>query len=677
MVNPVSKFILTAENRVSGVLKTVEKDFGGIGRSVNRSMGLLEASMAGLSAVFLARSFISSVDRFRQVDTQLKNATRSTLEFTEAQRRLFDIAQATRQNYATLATSFAQISASAGSSIGTQDQQFKFFETVSKAIALSGASAESASAAMLQFRQGLAAGALRGEELNSVMENTPRLARAIAEGLGVSIGQLREMGKAGELTSERIAEAMDNASKVIDREFANVVPTFDSAMTKMRNSVDRLFDRIEKRTGDSVFELTNLFSWLADKIDEATRDPSLAERVAKQQRRLFDVETGDNPTWSQLQREARERSKMGALNDESRRTFRMMENASSQVIADAVDARDRRAESAWEKLGERYASDAEKKAKIAAEIRQAGKDAGKSEAEILRLVREATSGKGGKKEDPLRDLIEDAEKRNKQLQETLEDRERSEEFFAQLLHDDGVRQAELIADEVERNRDESDAWRERLDFTRKYTNELEKIERLRLIGPNAGGLSESDSALARFLVGNEIDGALAGTSEKAKEAGSAARELGLTFQSAFEDAIIEGKKFSDVLGGIGQDLLRLTIRKSLTEPLADKLSTVLNFGSLFGNRAPITASRPTTVVPNRAMGIDFVPYDNYPAFLHRGEKLLNANTAVKDRGAAPMSFAPQITIQGEMSRTQEARLMAAMRNLAITTFEQQRRRMPV
>lgn len=216
----------------------------------------------------------------------------------------------------------------------------------------------------------------------------------------------------------------------------------------------------------------------------------------------------------------------------------------------------------------------------------------------------------------------------------------------------------------------ADRWKDAIDPTREYTRQIEEIRNL----VAAGKLTKDQGIAAEFEVENaRQDAMFGGMADSAKEAGNAARELGLTFQSAFEDAIIEGKKFSDVLAGIGQDLLRLTIRKSLTEPLADRLSTVLNFGSLSGNRAPISASRATTVVPTKAMGIDFVPYDNYPAFLHRGERVV---TAAENRqgSAEPMVFAPQITIHGEMSRSQEARLMVQMRNVALASQADARRR---
>ena len=573
-------------------LKRVEDMVGRTSGSIaglSSTVGVLKTGLAGLgaglSAGLFAKAFINAADTFARVDTQLKNATVTTLEFAEAQRRLFDIAQSTRQSYANLATTYAQISASAGASIGTQDQQLRFFETVSKAITLSGASAEQANAALLQFRQGLAAGALRGEELNSVMEQTPRLARAIAEGLGVSIGQLREMGEAGELTAERIVGAMSNAAGTIDREFNAVVPTFDSAMTKMGNSVGRLFKRIEDGTGGPVLELVNLLNWAAEKLDKLTRSESVAERVGRLQSNMQQAETGTG-AFAGMDQDSRNaylaqaRQQMEALREQSRRMFRESENQSSQASASMDAARAESAAKAWGKLADQYASTAEKAAKTAAEIRKAGEAAGKSEAEIQKLINNAMPKGNGK--DPLADWIKEAEKADKARMDMLRERESFEEFLGKVLYDDAERQRKAIADETEANRNRADAWRDLLDPTRKYAQQLEEINRLMKVGPNAGGLSQQEGDLARFLVGNELDGLFAGTDKQIDKTKDAARELGLTFQSAFEDAIIGGKSLQEVLSALGRDIMRIFIRKAVTEPLANALVGSLNLGSLFG-----------------------------------------------------------------------------------------------
>lgn len=651
-------------------LKRVEDMVGKTSGSIaglSSTVGVLKTGLAGLgtglSAGLFAKAFINAADTFARVDTQLKNATATTLEFAEAQRRLFDIAQSTRQSYANLATTYAQISASAGSSIGTQDQQLRFFETVSKAITLSGASAEQANAALLQFRQGLAAGALRGEELNSVMEQTPRLARAIAEGLGVSIGQLREMGKAGELTAEKIVGAMSNAAGTIDREFNAVVPTFDSAMTKMGNSVGRLFKRIEDGTGGPVLELVNLLNWAADKLDKLTRSESVSERVSRLQSNMQQAETGTG-AFAGMDQDSRNaylaqaRAQMDALREQSRRMFRESENQSSQAAAGMEAARAESAAKAWEKLANQYASTAEKAAKTAAEIRKAGEAAGKSEIEIQRLINNAMPKGNGK--DPLADWIKEAEKADKARMDMLRERESFEEFLGKVLFDDAERQRKAINDETDANRRRADAWRDLLDPTRKYTQQLEEIKRLTAVGVNAGGLSQQQGDLARFLVGNEIDGLFAGTSKEVKKTDDAVRELGLTFQSAFEDAIIGGKSFQDVLAAIGQDIARIFIRKSITEPFVKFLTDSFSLGSLFGGGKAVGGP----VSP----GTTYLVGERGPELLHMGSS--GGTITPNHKLGASTVFNQSFVFNGNASRQEGFAMMRAAKEQTIAALRE-------
>ena len=650
-------------------LKRVEDMVGKTSGSISglsSTVGVLRSGLAGLGAGLsvglFAKAFINAADTFARVDTQLKNATTTTLEFAEAQRRLFDIAQSTRQSYANLATTYAQISASAGASIGTQDQQLRFFETVSKAITLSGASAEAASAALMQFRQGLAAGALRGEELNSVMEQTPRLARAIAEGLGVSIGQLREMGKNGELTSEKIVGAMSNAAATIDREFTAVVPTFDSAMTKMGNSIGRLFKRIEDGTGGPVLELVNLLNWAAEKLDKLTRSDSLSERVNKLQGNITQAESGTG-AFAGMDQESRNayladaRKRLDALREESRRFVRETENQTSQAASSQEQARIEAAAKAWQTLVDRYASAGEKAAKAAAEIRKAGEAAGQSEADIQKLIAGAMPKGTGK--DALAELIKEAEKADKSRMDMLREREAFEEFLGKVLFDDAERQRKAIEAETDANRQRADAWRDLLDPTRKYAQQLEEINRLMKVGPTAGGLSQQEGDLARFLVGNELDGLFAGTDKQVDKTKDSVRELGLTFQSAFEDAIIGGEKMREVLAGIGQDILRIFLRKSITEPLANWASGL--FGGLFGGGKAIGGP----VSPNTT----YLVGEKGPELLHMGNQggVITPNSRL---GGRALTVQQNITFQGNVDRAQMATFAARIQESTIAAIRQ-------
>ena len=284
--------------------------------------------------------------------------------------------------------------------------------------------------------------------------------------------------------------------------------------------------------------------------------------------------------------------------------------AASSTAAGMEAARAESAAKAWEKLANQYASTAEKAAKTAAEIRKAGEAAGKSEVEIQRLINNAMPKGNGK--DPLADWIKEAEKADKARMDMLRERESFEEFLGKVLFDDAERQRKAIEAETDANRQRADAWRDLLDPTRKYAQQLEEINRLMKVGPTAGGLSQQEGDLARFLVGNELDGLFAGTDKKIDKTKDAARELGLTFQSAFEDAIIGGKSLQEVLSALGRDIMRIFIRKAVTEPLANALVGSLNLGSLFGGGkavgGPVSA------------GTTYLVGERGPELLHMGSQ---------------------------------------------------------
>src|SRR5690606_13272892 len=145
-------------------------------------------------------------------------------------------------------------------------------ETITKAFQISGATAAEAAGGLRQFLQGIQSGTLRGEELNSVLENAPRLARALADGLNVTIGQLREMGQAGQLTGQEVIAALEGASAQIDAEFRELPITFDQAMQQVENAATITFGAFDR--GGAFSEM------LANFITDGTRGFADLEQAA-------------------------------------------------------------------------------------------------------------------------------------------------------------------------------------------------------------------------------------------------------------------------------------------------------------------------------------------------------------------------------------------------------------
>jgi tape measure domain-containing protein len=224
--------------------KNLSTEMGGLGASFR---SLAATAAAGLSV----RAFVQAADAVTILNNQLKLATGSTQAASKAYTALFDIAQRSRVSFTELGGTFASISR-AGEALGiSQTRLLSVTESISNAVAISGGSAESARASLIQLSQGLASGTLRGDELNSVMEQTPRLAKALADGLGVSTGELRKLGEQGKITASAVIGALESQSKVLSGEVKNSVVTVGQAFTQLQNSAVLAVGEFDKASGAS------------------------------------------------------------------------------------------------------------------------------------------------------------------------------------------------------------------------------------------------------------------------------------------------------------------------------------------------------------------------------------------------------------------------------------------
>ncbi|MFG4395029.1 tape measure protein, partial [Acinetobacter baumannii] len=188
----------------------------------------LAGYMAGLVTV---SSAISKMDTYTGLQNRLKLVTNNQVELNKATEDTFRIAQKTYSAWDSVLQVYQRFSDNAKTLNLTMDDTARLTETVSKAVAISGASAEAADAALVQFGQALASGTLRGEELNSVMEQTPALAKAIAQGMGITVGELRSVAAEGKITSQEIVKALRNVQDEVDALFAKTDITIGQSLT--------------------------------------------------------------------------------------------------------------------------------------------------------------------------------------------------------------------------------------------------------------------------------------------------------------------------------------------------------------------------------------------------------------------------------------------------------------
>lgn len=203
------------------------------------------AAMAGV------RATIGRADEWTNLNNRLRLVTDGHAAFSAAQADVIRIATAARQPLGATAELYQRIAMNQDELGLSGASLARVVETISKTMVISGTSAAGAQAALVQLGQAFASGILRGEELNSVMEQAPALAQAIAAGLNVPIGKLREMGKAGELTAQQVIGALSSQAGAVDAAFGSMSATVDQAMTGFNNQLQVMVGRADEATGAS------------------------------------------------------------------------------------------------------------------------------------------------------------------------------------------------------------------------------------------------------------------------------------------------------------------------------------------------------------------------------------------------------------------------------------------
>ncbi|MDN8366536.1 tape measure protein [Acinetobacter baumannii] len=226
----------------------------------------LAGYMAGLVTVSAA---INNMDTYTGLQNRLKLVTNNQVELNKATEDTFRIAQKTYSAWDSVLQVYQRFSDNAKTLNLTMDDTARLTETVSKAVAISGASASAADAALVQFGQALASGTLRGEELNSVMEQTPALAKAIAQGMGITVGELRSVAAEGKITSQEIVKALRNVEKDVDALFAKTDITIGQSLTLLNNEITKFVGESGKGSGAAQVLAGNIQT-LAGNLDVLT-----------------------------------------------------------------------------------------------------------------------------------------------------------------------------------------------------------------------------------------------------------------------------------------------------------------------------------------------------------------------------------------------------------------------
>lgn len=233
-------------------------------------------AVLGTAFFKLSTVLAEAQDKYALLEARMKNAIGTTSGATQSLAALYDQTQKTGLGFDSAADAFLRIARNAESLGATQGEILQLSDTIAKLGKASGASTGEIQSGMVQLGQALASGRLNGDELRSIMENMPALAKAIADGLGVSVGQIRALGAAGELTSDKVFKAILNASGKANEEFAKLPDTVAQANQRTADAWDKLLATLGERW-DSSSLVRNSTNWLAGLIngtnDALKKDP--------------------------------------------------------------------------------------------------------------------------------------------------------------------------------------------------------------------------------------------------------------------------------------------------------------------------------------------------------------------------------------------------------------------
>ena len=256
----------TAGDKAAAGVAEVKAGMNAFGDQVAKAKTQLLAFLTINWASGKVQEIVQIADAWNMMSARLKLATAGSREYTVAQKELFAIAQRIGVPIQETATLYGKLQQAVRMLGGEQQDALALTESISQALRISGASAAEAQSSLLQFGQALASGVLRGEEFNSVVENSPRLAKALADGLNVPIGRLRKLAEEGRLTADVVVNALMSQKDKLAAEYAQLPMTVSQAFTRLSNAFGQWISRLDESTGFTK-KLAEALTWLSENLD--------------------------------------------------------------------------------------------------------------------------------------------------------------------------------------------------------------------------------------------------------------------------------------------------------------------------------------------------------------------------------------------------------------------------
>lgn len=238
-LNNYIQSLLRAQNAANQT-QNANRRFSDSASEAARSTSSFASSLRNLAGAYLGVRGLSSLfnlsDTVTQTTARLDMMNDGLQTTAELNRMIYESAQRSRGAYQATANMVSKLGNLAGEAFSSNKELVDFAEQLNKQITLSGASTVAADAAMLQLTQAMSSGVLRGEELNSILEQTPTIAKTIAEYMGVSTGQMREMASEGLVTSTVVKNALLGAAEEVNAKFEQMPMTWGQVWTSFKNT---------------------------------------------------------------------------------------------------------------------------------------------------------------------------------------------------------------------------------------------------------------------------------------------------------------------------------------------------------------------------------------------------------------------------------------------------------
>ncbi|MCT0129112.1 tape measure protein [Proteus mirabilis] len=234
--------LLASQQQLEQRLNRMDSSFNRTSQSVNnteRSMQSLSKVAAALTGYLSVSMVASYSEAWTELNNKLSNSVRASESLIDVTQRVFDISQATRSSLDATATLYARLERGTREYNTSAEDLAKLTSIINQGFIVSGATAQEAENAIIQLSQGIASGVLRGEEFNSVAEQGSRLMVALADSLGVSIGQLRKMAAEGKLTTDVVVKGLLSQGDAIGKEFAKTTRTMSQAFQEAGNNLTK------------------------------------------------------------------------------------------------------------------------------------------------------------------------------------------------------------------------------------------------------------------------------------------------------------------------------------------------------------------------------------------------------------------------------------------------------